>query len=168
MGLWLSKQTFLLPRIIHKSQNRLLLSPFEYLPRQFNVTAAKLVPGTKVAELINTTTAAVVGLKNFTQGMILDKEAEIEEIEAALKADIWAAPKAVPAEPAMAASFAQAADHTADEADKQAADCWDEAPKDSQHFSCEQQKSWGKCGESWMTSEGAPKIGWCAKTCGRC
>ena len=166
----MSEQTLapkrLLPRIIHNSKKRLLL--FEYIPRQFNVTAAKLVPDIKEAKLINTTTTAVAGLKNSTLGMILDKEVEIEEIKAALKADIWAAPKAVPAKPAVTASFAQAADHNADEADKQAAGCRDAAPKDSQRFSCDQQKSWGKCGEGWMTSEGAPKNGWCAKTCGRC
>jgi hypothetical protein len=146
-----------------KSPRALSLSTF--LPHQFNVTAAKLVPDIKVAKLTNTTTAAVVGLKNFTQGIILDKEAKIEE---ALKADIWAAPKAVPAKPAVTDSFARAADHTSDEAGKQVAGCRDEAPKDSRQFSCDQQKSWGKCGEGWMTSEGAPKKGWCAKTCGRC
>lgn len=42
-----------------------------------------------------------------------------------------------------------------------AAKCSDNVPPGG--FTCAQQKGYGKCAESWMTSGG-----FCAKTCGRC
>ena len=46
------------------------------------------------------------------------------------------------------------------------AQCRDVAPDAS--ATCAQQKSWGKCGESWMRATVATQWGYCAVSCGRC
>lgn len=46
------------------------------------------------------------------------------------------------------------------------AQCRDVPPDGS--ATCAQQKSWGKCGESWMRATVATQWGYCAVTCGRC
>ena len=42
-----------------------------------------------------------------------------------------------------------------------------DTPPDSQ-YSCEEQASYGKCGDPFMFTDGAPEGGYCAATCNRC
>ena len=76
-------------------------------------------------------------------------------------------PEATPvASPSPAATTSPAASPTATPAATGIVSC-DDLPPNSQ-YSCQEQASYGKCGEPFMFGAGAPEGGYCAATCNRC
>ena len=143
---------------------------------QANLTKATLVQDYEL--MLNKTKAALAGLETLADELAAAKSAKLNKAAKSVKLNKAAKsvklnktatlkPGMSAAHSAKVASFAQA-DAGAKPDAVVSLDCSDEAPKDAQQFTCQQQRDWGKCGEGWMVATAVFKHGYCAKTCGRC